>query len=423
MSLRLRIVWSLSAVVAPFLLAAVIGLFYLLPSLLAPLETVVGEFVEELEPVRHLQIALLTAAATTRDRGAGGRRQEFHESVHSVERAFASVRSSPLFDKVGRTLVESAWQEWQRARELEKQAVKRHGSVADSEERRQIARHAEVAATMLDVIYFSARKDIDTSRSAAQLAKSRSIWVTLGAIIAACAISIFAAVRFARPVLSDLDELRRGALQLAEGNLAHRVDGFRTPELNELGGAFNAMAGRIETAQEALSELATRDGLTGLLNHREFVRLLSEELERARRYDRPCSLLLIDVDHFKAINDNWGHPAGDIVLRQIAGRIADAIRPADRAARYGGEEFAVLLPETGRESAMSLAERIRSAVASAPMPVSADAAVPVTVSIGLAAYPADGSDGGALIARADAGLYAAKRDGRNRVAISTSMHG
>lgn len=416
LSLRARIAFGLYAVIGPFLLASAVGVFYLLPSLLAPLEAVVAEFVEELEPVRHLQLALLTAAATTRDRGPGDQRKEFAGAAANVERTFDTVRDSPLFNATEHAVIMSAWREWLKARAIEGEAERRRSHALNATEAQLVAHHAESAASMLDVIYFSARAEIERSQQDAQAAKTRSLWVTLAAICAAFAISVYAAVRLAQPVLSDLEHLRRGALELAQGDLAHRVETFRTPELADLGAAFNAMAVRVQAAQEALSDLAIRDGLTRLLNRREFMRLLDEELERASRYRHPFSLLLIDADHFKQINDRWGHQAGDAVLVQIAERLAGSIRPADRAARYGGEEFATLLPEADADSATRLAERIRTLLGSTPVVLSDGRAIPVTVSVGVATYPSDGTTAEKIIASADAALYMAKSQGRNAVA-------
>ena len=124
---------------------------------------------------------------------------------------------------------------------------------------------------------------------------------------------------------------------------------------------------------------------------------------------------MLDIDRFKAVNDTWGHPAGDAVIRAVAERVHNELRPTDRAARYGGEEFAVLLPETGAQGVMMAAERMRGAIASTPIAISSDQSISVTVSIGVAACPANGADEQALISSADKALYAAKQGGRDRV--------
>lgn len=162
------------------------------------------------------------------------------------------------------------------------------------------------------------------------------------------------------------------------------------------------------------------DPLTGLLNRRGLLQLMQAEMERARRHARPLALLFIDMDHFKHINDTYGHPAGDLCLKNAALRLcAGANRQCDLIARYGGEEFVVLLPECDEDGARVVAERIREAVADAYD----QGAVPcrMSVSIGLSTLPAGGIQGvEALIDAADAALYEAKRGGRNRVAVAAS---
>ncbi len=164
-----------------------------------------------------------------------------------------------------------------------------------------------------------------------------------------------------------------------------------------------------------VQEQARTDALTGLNNRGEFQRQLKEEVVRSRRYSRCFSLLLLDIDHFKTVNDGYGHQAGDEVLRVLAARLRGQTRPVDHAARYGGEEFVVILPETTNEGALALAERLRSTVADTAVAVTEGRTISVTISIGVATFPADAGSETALIAAADAALYAAKQGGRNRL--------
>jgi diguanylate cyclase (GGDEF)-like protein len=165
---------------------------------------------------------------------------------------------------------------------------------------------------------------------------------------------------------------------------------------------------------EALRRLATRDQLTGLLNRREFDRIMTEEEERVRRFGHPLALVMVDVDHFKAVNDTHGHPAGDIVLREVARRVGGLVRSVDRVARYGGEEFAMILMQTDRASAMDVARRVCAAIEREPVLVSENLVLNLTVSAGVGTLPDDGKSGSALVAAADKALYAAKARGRNR---------
>ena len=165
------------------------------------------------------------------------------------------------------------------------------------------------------------------------------------------------------------------------------------------------------------------DVLTGWYNRRYLTVRLNEELARAQRDRASLVCLMLDIDHFKQVNDNWGHSAGDAVLREIAQRIEAQVRASDVAARYGGEEFVVLLPNTDVEAATLLADRIREAISESPIDLENGEAVSITVSIGIATVGPgeDESDlktvGDSLLARADVALYAAKSAGRDRVIV------
>jgi len=177
---------------------------------------------------------------------------------------------------------------------------------------------------------------------------------------------------------------------------------------------------RILTLEERILQLANTDALTGVLNRRAFLDRMEAELHRAVRRQEPFALIMIDIDHFKKINDAYGHQAGDLVLKKFTNVLAASIRPYDLAARYGGEEFILCLPETSGPQAESVAERIRSNVAAETINL-ADQSVPVhiTASFGVAAFSLGGDDTiDAVINRADGALYRAKADGRNRVCLA-----
>jgi diguanylate cyclase (GGDEF)-like protein len=163
---------------------------------------------------------------------------------------------------------------------------------------------------------------------------------------------------------------------------------------------------------------AVTDSLTGLANRRQFYEVLGREYERAQRFGQAVSLILLDIDDFKLINDSRGHLAGDAVLHSVAATLAEVIREIDLAARYGGEEFAVLLPQTGPEGAANLAERLRSEIAARSIRFGTEEITGVTASFGVAAGPVNDQTQIDLIASADAALYQAKREGKNHVTVS-----
>jgi diguanylate cyclase (GGDEF)-like protein len=172
----------------------------------------------------------------------------------------------------------------------------------------------------------------------------------------------------------------------------------------------------LEKVNMTIKELASKDGLTGLYNHRHFQEILSNELHRAKRHQQAFSLIFLDVDYFKHYNDTNGHPMGDEVLKTVGHLIKTRIRSSDIPARYGGEEFIILLPETPLEAALQLAEEIRKSVEKHPFPN--DASQPngkLTISLGVAEYPRDGQDVTALLQHVDEAMYHAKENGKNRV--------
>ena len=166
-----------------------------------------------------------------------------------------------------------------------------------------------------------------------------------------------------------------------------------------------------------LEELAATDGLTGILNRRRFFELAAREVELARRKGRTVAVVLADLDHFKAVNDGYGHAAGDAVLKGVADRFRSVLRATDLSCRYGGEEFAFLFPESDLAQGLKAAERLRAGVAAAPLSCS-EGAIGVTLSLGVSAGR-PGPDGlldlEGLLRAADEALYAAKKAGRNRV--------
>jgi diguanylate cyclase (GGDEF)-like protein len=200
-----------------------------------------------------------------------------------------------------------------------------------------------------------------------------------------------------------------------------RAGVVRAREIEALQGLAHHAALAIANARlhEHVTAMARTDPLTKLANHGEFQRLFADELGRLDRFsslrgpEHHVSLLLLDIDHFKAFNDTFGHQAGDEVLRGVADAVRDAVRSFDQPARYGGEELAVILPETDLTGAVAVAERVREAVAGW-----AGGPRQVTVSVGVATAPSNGRTSAEMVAAADVALYASKEKGRNRVSVA-----
>jgi diguanylate cyclase (GGDEF)-like protein len=225
-------------------------------------------------------------------------------------------------------------------------------------------------------------------------------------------------------LVRPLDRLTRGAARVAGGDFDVVLPVVTGGELGYLTTVFNDMVAKLRASMlEAdafteqlreknvqLERLSLTDPLTGLFNRRQLMTLLDNELKRSIRGQQEFSILMLDVDHFKTYNDAFGHQAGDDALMRVAEILRVTLREVDSAARYGGEEFVVLLPETGLERAVEVAERICEAVRHGVFQ-----GEQITLSVGVASYPGQGTTLESLIASADAALYNAKREGRDRV--------
>jgi diguanylate cyclase (GGDEF)-like protein len=204
---------------------------------------------------------------------------------------------------------------------------------------------------------------------------------------------------------------------------SRRAHAFGKDAREMLGVIANQVAVSLENAKmyKQMETMATTDGLTGLLNHRTFQGRLSDLLGRSERHGLKLSLILTDIDHFKKVNDTYGHPVGDEVLRRVAKVVQDCVRKIDVAARYGGEEFAVILEGADATGAVQLAERLRNDVAKQVIQ-SDKGPFSVTLSLGIATVPGDASEKHVLIERADQALYHAKHNGRNRTVTYTEFN-
>ncbi len=214
------------------------------------------------------------------------------------------------------------------------------------------------------------------------------------------------------PVVRLLGRLQR----LEEG------DGNARDLARDLHGEPLMLARRLENAFQRLAYISKTDQLTGLANRRHFEEVLDAFYHQARRYNRPMSVMVMDVDYFKAVNDAGGHQAGDEALKRVASAVEDACRRADLAARFGGDEFAVLLPETAADDARAVGERIRQSIAAEKLQAGG-VDINLTVSAGIADLNAGEMDGpGAMMGLADRALYAAKQLGRNRIVQAHDLH-
>ncbi len=172
----------------------------------------------------------------------------------------------------------------------------------------------------------------------------------------------------------------------------------------------------LKDAMSSLEEMSVRDGLTGVYNRRHLETCLAQEVARAERHDVPLSVLMFDIDHFKNVNDTYGHQAGDDVLKAVAERTQNKLRASDVCGRYGGEEFTVILPNTDLQGAGQMAERLRRVISEAPV-AARELSVPISVSVGVSTLRHPGTAPELMLKEADVALYRAKSGGRDRVVL------
>lgn len=237
----------------------------------------------------------------------------------------------------------------------------------------------------------------------------------LATFAVALVIGFLGAILLARAIAHPIKKLTDATTKVAAGDLTVNVEISSTDEIEQLSTSFNNMIASLKEYEAKLIERASMDSLTDLYNHRYFQERIKKEIHRADRYDRPLSIIMLDIDHFKSINDSFGHIAGDIILKEFAILLVNQSRDIDIVARYGGEEFAIILPETSIDKAVYAAERIRTITKNYVFEVNKHAPVSITVSLGVAQFPIHSKEADGLIMAADLAMYRAKSLGRDHV--------
>lgn len=276
-SLRTRFALGLGSVLLPFLAAAAVGQFYLLPRLIEPTEEIVRELTEEMEPVMRLQMLLLQAAMPVNDyliHGDAAERRRFAQLRQRVERAFKEASPEQYALEEERALIRAARAEWLQALSLGEQMLRLPDPVGKPAAARDMERfdaHLDQAVSALDEAHDYFRQMLERNREQAGAARTRAMWVTFTAFLMAAAASLYAGVALARSVTDPVNSLREGAARLAEGKLSHRVAIHRNDELGELAEAFNTMAGRIRLHSRHSPRAMASPGFTTTVRSTSFL--------------------------------------------------------------------------------------------------------------------------------------------------------
>ncbi len=421
---------------------AVVGLtlvlLYLQSGLQAGLAALRDDFMPRWQTAQRLQsdaqnvgakAAQLTLAFTLGE--LQSMRDEFNDQILALEASLEAVIGQNTHTELARNLTLAA-SDFRRVTEELAEAVRRRVTSAAAPTVQQIAqerrRERDLARLMGDHVVKLASytstlaADIDIAFAAHRQDLMRRLWLQ-GLLIGLAGVSMGVLIWRQFRLLDHrlIHRIRVLEAEMAKTDLDQKLLA-RHVETDEIDAMRNELAGLLNrlTAQNAeLVRLATTDSLTGLANRRWLFEHLEQEVYRAQRYGTALSLILFDIDHFKRINDGWGHAAGDHVLRELARETHQLLRKTDRAGRYGGEEFVVLLPETDLAEAVLLAHRLTQRISSTVITPEHGPSISVTISVGVAALAPDES-GEELIQRADQALYRAKQGGRNRVESATT---
>jgi diguanylate cyclase (GGDEF)-like protein len=384
-------------------------------------DQVVEHSIVEMHYAMLLQMSLAQAVMPPNDyliHGDPKTREEFRARIAEVERNFVTLAPMPGMTAAQLQTLATARRDWERAREMGQAILKTTSPVGNKVAAAQMEEFDHLINSIiaqLDTVHHVAFAATEESHATLHDLKLEATTIVLAFLAIGLAIAVAGFLLLKRLLFPPLQDLSRGMQLFSEGQHAHRIARNMPVELRELAVGFNAMAENLQAQHAELVKASSPDALTGCLNHRQFILDFDREFSRVNRYKDNLSLLMVDLDLFKSVNDTYGHLAGDVVLQKVAEAMSTQLRASDTLYRYGGEEFVILLPETDSRGALTVAESIRRKVADTAIVVDGQQTVTITVSIGVACFPQDTEKQEDLLKKADQAVYAAKNNGRNRV--------
>lgn len=427
LSVKTRLVIGMGAMFVPLLLLSG-GAFFSFERGISAFEKIENQSLEELFPLTTLESLIVETSIPVKEYmidGNDAAQSRFLGKSQEVDRAFAALLAIPSDIPERQILLTASRKQWQQALATG-QTIFAYQNPTNNPRAVQAAEQFYArnfqSVSSIDQLY-KLLTHLQTTENLAQAAnaKQQVRLIIVASFLLGVGMATVISTIVVRSIVNPLSVLEKGVARLGDGDFSSRIVLANQDELGHLAALFNLMIDKLEQSQIALKNLAILDELTGVYNRREFNSQLKNELERSKRYGHSFSLLLLDIDYFKKLNDTYGHQAGDEALRRIASLLKQECRDLDRVARYGGEEFIVILPETPGSIAYAVTERIREVIADYALAISSEQTINITVSGGLATFPTDGDAQESLIYAADQALYAAKRSGRNQVIVYSSL--
>lgn len=413
-SLRTRLALGIGVIALPLVVVAVSGYLYFLTNLEGT-RLIVEQVYDRVMPVNEAQRLLQRAEIAVNNQiiHRNGSVQPFEQAGAEIDRLLDELLDTIANEDSDR--VAAAKAHWEQARRLSTPLLHERLTTAELQHAHaQFAYRMESVHSELRAVHDDVYSEIFEQVIAAVDNRERFTVLMRTGLIAALVIALVTGLLMMRAMFQPLRALKTGALRLGSGEMDYRIPVKRRDEIGDVAEAFNSMAAMLEGSQAELRNRAIRDGLTGLFNQRELTRRLNREFRRAERYRRDFAFIIIDLDHFKVVNDTYGHLVGDHALRRVAEILQGELRSVDTLGRHGGEEFAAILPETAEAAALATAERLRVSIERAAVNLKSGDSLRLTASVGVAVYPGDANSAKELFEEADDSLYAAKHAGRNR---------
>jgi diguanylate cyclase (GGDEF)-like protein len=407
--------------VLPFAFSAVGGFALLDRGVIGAFRDVAQRQRAQMDPLLRLRVALWESAAPVNqylDDDDPREAAEYRRLREQIEAGFAELQQALASEPEAHALVERARADWTTASHLANDVItarRRPGDPQALELARRLDGATAAAVDTLEAVYDDLSADLRHDHDQALLAYERAHWLAGIAAGVSLAMMVAGVLIIGRFMLASVDRLVDGAERFAAGDRDHRIDVRVPPELGKVADEFNRMIARIHESERALDDLAHRDRTTGLPNRRAFDEALADAWKRMEQTSETVALLMLDLDHFKSVNDTHGHDVGDKALECVARSLQTGAGANFPAFRIGGEEFAVLLRGTAADAAPDTAEQLRRAIAERPVPLGGGA-LALSVSVGVA-IAHNAAEARRLTQSADQALYRAKAAGRNRVVV------